>query len=139
MKQILSATKKNNNSKQLQAGQQVNKIGKYLYKHLDGAFKIQFSPNTCDIYFIILYQIPLEDRRDSNDDAMKELTINLNITTYQNKIRVNVIEMNEYERTLGHDTYSPELLEDLEYAREIILNKVIKKVSRAYKEFDFIF
>ena len=129
-------------NQQLQAGQQVNRVGKYLYNHLDGAYKIEKSPNTCDIYITLLYQIPRLQQipgRGKEYNGVKEMTLNLNITTYQNKLRVNIIEMTPEERTIGHDTYSPEKLIDLKQATELIFNKVVKRVSKAYEEYDFIF
>lgn len=111
----------------------VNKIGKYLYKHLDGAFKFKTSANTCDVYFLLLYQEP-------GVCDVQEMHINLNITTYQNKVRVNAIEVTPEERTLGYDCYSPELIQtDLEAAKKKIFDTVVKRVSKAYEGYDFIF
>jgi len=139
---IMCKTNNSNSQGQLQAGQQVNRVGKYLYKNLDGAFKIEFSPNTCDVYVTLLYQIPYLERipgkgKEYND--VHEMTLNLNITTYQNKVRVNVLETDENERTLGHNVYEPDRLKNLEEARALIFNNVVKKVSKAYEEYDFIF
>lgn len=130
------------NQTKLQAGQQVNRIGKYLYKNLDGAFKYKTSSNTCDVYFTLLYQIPYLQRipgKGKQYNDVHEMVIDLNVTTYQNKVRVNIVEMDPNERTLGYDVYLPEKLEDLESAKKTILNKVIKKVSKAYEDYDFLF
>lgn len=130
------------NQTKLQAGQQVNRIGKYLYKNLDGAFKYKTSSNTCDVYFTLLYQIPYLQRipgKGKQYNDVHEMVIDLNVTTYQNKVRVNIVEMDPNERTLGYDVYLPEKLEDLESAKKTILNKVIKKVSKAYENYDFLF
>lgn len=126
----------------LAASQQVNRVGKYLYKHLDGAFKIKNSSNTCDIYSTVLYQIPYLKRipgkgKEYND--VHEMTINLNITTYQNKVRINIIEMDPNERTIGYDLYKPEVLEDLDFACKLIYQKVCKRISKAYEDYDFLF
>lgn len=82
---------------QLQAGQQVNRIGKYLYKHIDGAYNMVKSPNMVDIYFIVLYQLK-EDLRTEDDHDMHEMSINLNVTTYSNKVRINIIEVSPKEK-----------------------------------------
>lgn len=120
-------------SQKIPANLAVNKISKYLYKHLDGAFKFQVSANMCDIYFLLLYQVP-------GIPDVKEMHINLNVTTYQNKVRVNVIEVTPEERTLGFDCYEPELIQtDLEAAKKKIFDKVVKRVSKAYEKYDFIF
>lgn len=130
------------NKPKLQAGQQVNRVGKYLYNHIDGAFKIAKSPNMCDVYFTLIYQIPYLQRipgRGKEYNDVHEMTINLNITTYQNKLRVNTIEMTPEERTLGFDLFLPEKLEDLEEAKKLILSKIQKRVIKAYKDYDFYF
>ena len=128
---------------ELQANQQVNRVGKYLYKHIEGAEKIQFFGNTCDVYIRVLYQVPYWERIPGKEaegyNDVKEMMIDVNITTYQNKLRVNVIEMSPEERTLGFDLYKPELLKELEPAKEMIWAKVIKRISTAYKDYDFTF
>ena len=126
----------------LSANQQVNRVGKYLYKNIDRAFKYKTSSNTCDIYFTLLYQLPLdmqEPDKGKEYNDVHEITVDINITTYQNKIRVNVIEMTPKQRTLGYDLYEPELLENLESAKSRIFKRVVKKVSKAYSEYDFLF
>lgn len=110
----------------------VNKIGKYLYNHIDGAFKYKTSPNICDVYFLLLYQ-------NKGEKEVNEMYIDLNITTYQNKVRVNVIEITPEERTIGYDCYSPEIICDLQSAKELVFNKVVKRISKAYSDTDFIF
>lgn len=129
------------NSVKIQPGQQVNKIGQYLYKHIDGAFDMKKSGNMCDVYFMILYQIPKLQRRFGHpeDREMHEMHINLNITTYQNKIRVNVIEISPEEKTLGCYVFSPEVMDDLENAKKLILDKVVKRVSKVYEDYEFLF
>lgn len=129
---------------QLQAGQQVNRLGKYLYKHLDGAFKIQNTSNTCDVYVTVLYQIPLEVRKRYNMTEDKyqevhEMTVNISITTYQNKVRVNVIEMTKGEKTIGFDLYQPEELIDLQSSAQKVFQRVCKRISKEFKDYDFLF
>lgn len=126
----------------LSANQQVNRVGKYLYKNIDGAFKYKTSSNTCDVYFTLLYQLPLdmqEPDKGKEYNDVHEITVDINITTYQNKVRVNVIEMTPMQRTLGYDLYEPYVLENLENAKKRIFNKIIKRVSKAYSDYDFLF
>lgn len=132
----------NKQPQKLSANQQVNRVGKYLYKNLDGSFKIKNASNTCDVYTTVLYQIPYLQRipgkgKEYND--VHEMTLNLNITTYQNKVRINIIEMDPNDRTIGYDLYKPEVLEDLEFACRLIFQKVCKKISKAYEDYDFLF
>lgn len=128
----------------LPAGQLVNKIGKYLYKHLDGAFKFNVSSNTYDVYITVLYQIPsdlleLYTLNKSIYEKVNEMTLNLNITTYQNKIRVNIIEVTPEEKTIGFDVFPPDKLQDTRQACELIYNKVVKRVSKEFEDFEFLF
>lgn len=121
--------------------QQINAIGKYLYKHLGGAQSLKISPNMCDVYFIILYQLPydkqyLKNGREKND--VHEMLIDANITTYKNKIRVNTIEITPEEKTLGFDLFDPAISQDLELARSLIYQRVVKRVSKAYKDYIFL-
>lgn len=126
-------------SKKFQGGQVANKVGSYLYNHIDGAFKFEKSPNMYDVYFIVLYQIPEENRTTAKDDEIHELPIDLNITTYQDKIRVNIIVQDEYEKTIGTKTFSYDKLDDLEKLRQTVLSFVEKKVTKEYQEYDFLF
>ena len=130
------------NTSLLSCNQKVKQIGKYIYNHIDGAFKYKSSSNMYDVYITVRYQVPyvegISDKlRNSND--VNEMTVNLNITTYQNKIRVNLIEMSPKERTLGYDLYAPEKLENLEDAMHLIFNKVVKRLNKAYENYDFSF
>ena len=110
-------------------GSIVNRVGTYLKNNIDGAYNLKKSSNTCDVYMMILYQIPYEQRRSGNkeDDEMLEMDLDINIVGYDNKIRVNVIEISESEKTLSSYTYKKEQLEDLEKLKDSILDKIHKK------------
>lgn len=133
--------KSNKPQKVIPASTQVNKVGEYLYKQLDGAFKIEKTGNMCDVYFMLLYEVPRLQRRFGHpeDRNLNEMHINLNITTYQNKIRVNVLEVTPEERTLGCYTFAPEVMQDLPNAKKLIYNKVVTRVSKVYEDYDFVF
>ena len=122
---------------QIPASKQVNRVGKYLYNHLDGAFKYHISGNMYDVYCTLLYQLKPECGGEIND--VHEMTIDINITTYQNKIRINTIEMTPEERTLGYDLMKPEDMVDLKQAQEIILWKVGNRIRKAYKDYLILF
>ena len=123
----------------------VNRVGKYLYQHIDGAFKFNKSSNMCDVYFLLLYQVPrpyqIPGRQREGYNDMHEMNVNVNITTYQNKIRVNVTEVTPEERTLGFDVYNPELLDTIgiEALKDKIYDKVCRRIEKAYKDYDFAF
>ena len=125
------------NQNNLPASTQVNRVGKFLYNHLDGAYKYTKSSNMYDVYVTLLYQLKPEYGGGVNE--VEEMTININITTYQNKVRVNTIEMTPMERTLGYDIMKPEEMIDLQKAMEIIKWKVGNRIRKAYKEYIILF
>ena len=128
---------KSANQSQIPANQQVNRVGKYLYKHLDGAFKYTTDRNMYDVYVTLLYQLKPECGGKAND--VQEMTIDINITTYQNKIRVNTVEMAPEERTLGFDVMGSDDMIDLEKAKKIIIWKVGNRIRKAYKDYLILF
>lgn len=124
----------------MQASQKVNTIGRYLYKHIESAYDFKKSANMFDIYFTVYYQLSEENRYEGiTDDNFHEMNINMNITTYQNKIRINIIEISPKEITIGYDLYTPEKLENLPEAYNLIWNRFIKRMNKYYKDYDFIF
>ncbi len=128
----------------LQANQLINKIGNYLYRHIDSAYKFEKKANMYEVYFTVFYEIPEEIRRiyklsEPEYAKVNEMNINLNITTYQNKIRVDTIEVTPEEATLGFDLFPPEKLQDLNSALELVMDKVQRRIQRRFKDFEFIF
>lgn len=119
------------------ANKQVNRVGKYLYKHIDGAFKYEQHANECDIYVTLLYELKEENGGIKND--VKEMTIDINITTYSNKLRVNTIEVTPMKRTLGFDLIPPEKLVNLEDAKKLIEKIVRRRISKAYDGYNILF
>ena len=122
--------------------QLVNKIGKYLYRNIDGKERIKFTGNTCDIYLTVYYQIPahLQDPNAGQSvNDVQTMLVNINITTYQNKIRVNTITVTPEARTLGFDLYMPEECQVTSTICQKIYSKVCTRIAKAFKEFDFLF
>lgn len=126
---------------QVPASSLVNKIGKYLYKNLDGAFKFTTTSNMCDVWVTLLYQLPYLQQvpgRGKEYNDVHEMVLDINITTYQNKIRVNVLEVTPENKTLGHDVFPPENLVNLSSAKKQIFERVMYRVCRAYKDYNFL-
>ena len=115
----------------LPASKQVIRVGKYLVKFLDGVIKYKISSNMFDIYTTLLYA-------DPKTPDTQEMVLNLNLTTYQNKLRVDVIEITPEERTLGFDLFPLTQLDDLKTLSTKIYNKVLKRVEKAYRYFEFL-
>ena len=67
------------NQNNLPASTQVNRVGKFLYNHLDGAYKYTKSSNMYDVYVTLLYQLKPEYGGGVNE--VEEMTININICT----------------------------------------------------------
>ena len=116
---------------EMPASQQVNRVGKYLANHLDGVYKVKKDRNTYDIYVHFIYQSWPEY---TETPPINELNIIISITTYQNKIRVNTIELTPEERTIGFDLFSPQYMKDLEAARQDILRVVKRNVQKYYPD-----
>lgn len=122
----------------LPASTQVKRIGKYLYKHIDSAYNFKSSSNMFDVYFTVYYQ-EKHPTLGITINGVQEMHVDINITTYQNKVRVNIIEMTPEERTLGYTLYTPEKLIDLPSAMKLIWNNIVKKIEKAYADYEFIF
>lgn len=123
----------------LPASKQVKRIGQYLYKHIDGAYDFKSSSNNYDVYFLLLYELKKELREPGKDYPVQEMRININVTTYQNKVRINIIELTPKERTIGFDVYTPEKVQDLQKAYPVIMEKIYKRIYKAYEDYYFLY
>lgn len=122
--------------------QKINQLGKYLYKNIDSAYEIDYGPQRVDIYFIVYYQYSVY----SPDPKIKktysdtyEMHININLTCYSHKIRVNIIELSPDEMTLGQMILPEKKLDDLESGRELIESRIRKYINKYYEEYEFIY
>lgn len=122
-------------------GIQVNKVGKYLYKHFDSRDSIKFKPNTCDVYFTLYYQLPKERQIPGEDEMneMHEMQMCISITTYSNKLRVEINEISPYEKTISFDVYPEYIVQNLDILRSKIIMKLRKDVIAEYEDYDFLF
>lgn len=134
MKRILCKRSKNKPS---EGGQYVNTISNYLYRHIDTSYDQKHSANMSDVYFQVYYQMINPD--DTLDDNLQTMNIDLNITTYQDKIRVNVLEITPDEFTLGMKTftYKPDI--DLNKLLQDTLAYVDKRLHKCYSDREFIY
>lgn len=130
-------------NKTLTLSQNVNTIGKYLYKNLAGAFDFKKSSNMFDVYTVVLYQIPIEYIRRYNlneeQSDVKEMIINLNLTTYQDKIRFNVIEQDPDEMTLGCKVCQLSKYKNYAQLRDDIVAYLKKQLQKRYSGYEFLF
>lgn len=111
----------------------VNKVGKYLNKNIDGAFKIEFKSNECEVTMRMYYQVP------DDPDSFEEMHFIINITSYQNKLRINLTEDTPMEKTIGQVILKEEELSDLSLVKYKVMSALKKAIAKEYKEYDFIY
>lgn len=120
----------------------INKVGKYLYKHIDSAYKYKISSNMYDVYIKVLYQIPMlskKPRGGTEYSDVYEMVIDINISTYQNKLRINLIEVDPDELTLDHFTVEVKGDADAQLLSKKILARIEKRLNKLYDGYEFIF
>lgn len=111
----------------------VNKVGKYLNKNIDSAYKITFRPGQCDVGMIVYYQVP------GDAETFNEMDITLSIASYQNKIRINVTENDANEATIGQIILKAEEVADLNITKKKVLQGVIKCLNKEYEDYEFVY
>lgn len=132
---------------QLAKPTQVKRLGKYLKDNLTGVFKVQEPPNEYIIYTTILYQIKPEVRKalkryqkefQGKEEDIYEMNIYLNLTTYKQFIRINVIELDENEQTLGYMRLSQQDLMSLPFCKTKIMEFVKKVIEKKYEDYEVL-
>lgn len=114
-------------------GSIVNKVGKYLKKHIDGAYKIKFSSMTCEVYMRMYYQV------EGDPDTFNEMDFEISVTSYQNKIRVNITEITAMEKTIGQIILKDEELSDLKLAQKRIISELRRAINKEYSNYIFVY
>jgi len=147
---IFAKKKFNNNDEyynRLPLPSQVKRLGKYLKDNLSGVYKVKEPPNEYVIYATILYQIPLELRKQMREynaelkgveEDIYEANVYFNITTYSKYIRVNVILLNKYEVLLGYLRFEPEDLISLPYCKKKLVDFTYKKIGEYFKKYEVL-
>lgn len=118
------------------AGAYVNRIGKYLKQNLDGAYKIQFNPMECEVFMEMLFEIP--DQRDTYG----EIRFLISIVSYQNKLRINLTEITEAEKTVGQIILTDadlESMSDFLPIRQKIVKYINKFLKKEYPEYYLVY
>lgn len=126
---------------------QIKRLGKYLKENLSGVYKVQEPPNEYIIYTTIMYQIPLELRKQMKEynkelngieEDIYEANIYFNITTYGKYIRVNVILLDKYEVTLGYLRFEPKDLISLPDCKKKLVDFTYKKIENYFKKYEVL-
>ena len=118
------------------AGSYVNRIGKYLKQNIDGAYKIKFSPMECEVFFQMLFEVP------ENIESYGEIKFAIIIVSYQNKLRINITEISEREKTVGQIILKDADLEnmtDFEEIRFRIINSINKFLEKEYPGYYLVY
>ena len=110
------------------SGSIVNKVGKYLKNHIDGAYKIKFTPMTCEVTMTMYYQV------EGDPNTFNDMDFEISITSYQNKVRVNLTEVTRMEKTIGQIILNENELKDLSLAKKKILTALKKAIAKEYQE-----
>lgn len=120
----------------LNLNQQINRLGKYLNKHIDGAYDYHTESNICIVNMLVYYQIPklMNPGEDKQLSDIKEMDIEINITTYKDAIRVNLNEITPQEATIGFLKYSGE---DIVFSE--VLFDIQKKIRKRFQDYEFVF
>lgn len=123
----------NSSTNQPNLGRTVKKLGKSLKSELDGIYAIQFKPNTCRLKMRMYYQLT------DNPDSFRELHLFIDIATYQDKLRINIIEDTANEQTLGQIILTEQQANNFNDVRKKVLNCIEKSISKKYGNFDYVY
>lgn len=121
----------------MELGQVVKKLGKWLSKNMPNAFKYTSGANESSVYFTIYYLEYTDPSIDYNNEELDEMVVEINITTYANKIRVNVIERTPEEFTVGHIVYPPDKSADWVNLRGVVIGDILKKIQKRFTDYMF--
>lgn len=116
----------------------INTIGKSLYNHIESAFEYRKSANMYDVYFTIYYQI-IEELRDIDDTEVHEMIVNINITTYDNYIRVNIYTNENPNQLTSFDKYDIKRYDSIDSIVQSIYQNTLKRLNKFFYLYDFIF
>lgn len=141
---------------QFNANSLVNPLGQYLFKNLDGATNFEKSSNMCEVTTIVLYQMPYEIRKkynipDSEATDVHEKELGINITSYNQKIRINILDNDENQETLGIKVIDLSIPKYAKYQSQNLRVKLFelikseiekfikKKLEDKYQYYDFLY
>jgi len=129
-------------TKNIPIEQLVNRIGKYLSKTLDGVYNYKKNVQTFDLYTVVYYQYPIMPSRPGGEKRysdLEEMRLNISLTSYSNKIRVNLIEISPEEQTLKHFVLREKDIIELVVAREKIESEIRKTLNKVFEGYIFIY
>lgn len=122
-------------------GQLVNYIGKYLSKKIDGCYDVNVKGNQYQVFFILYYQSSRMGKYpgEAEYSDLNEMEFEVNVTTYSNDIRVNVIEISPEERTVAHLKYDPIKFTSAHELCNRIMSDINARIEKRYLGYEFIY
>lgn len=118
--------------KPLEGTKLVNMLGNYLYNNLDGAIDFKKNGGAYELNTLVLYQ-------KFGDPTLYEMILNLDITTYTDKIRVNILEKSPDFATVGFSTFPIVTQKNIPLLYAQVWPKVCKQISKYFEDYEFLF
>lgn len=133
-----------NSAKQMEVTKLVNTVGKSLYKRLDGSYSFKKGNGFSEVRSTILYQIPKEvsDRYNlvqEERDKVNAMDVMINITTYSNKIRVEVIELSPEEKTIAFKTFKSEAFSNIQQGLSTVYSFITSSIEKEFNGYEILF
>lgn len=122
----------------------VNSLGKAIYKRLEGSYSFKKTSNMYEIKSTILYQIPkqISDKYNLVDEERNKVNVmdvTVNITTYSDKIRVEVIEVTPEEKTIAFKTFKSDWFDNIQTGINYVYSFITSSIEKEFNGYEFLF
>ena len=122
----------------------VNSLGKAIYKRLEGSYSFKKTSNMYEIKSTVLYQIPkrISDRYNLVDEERNKvnvMNVTVNITTYSNKIRVEVIEVTPEEKTIAFRTFKSDWFDNIQTGINYVYSFITSSIEKEFSGYELLF
>ena len=120
----------------------IRNVSKYIYKHIGDPVKYTTRPQSISVFFTIYYQIPIAGDRPGSPmqyGDVYDMIIEMNLVTYANKIRVNILEISPEEYTIGHKVYDPDEFLNVSELQSLIIDDTYTAIKKRFEDYEFIF
>ena len=121
-----------------------NSCAKSLYKKLDGAYDIKTNSTTAEVKSTILYQIPAEvsDKYNLPDDTrntVNQMDVRIDLATYSDKLRVEVVQLAPDEYTMGFKTFNSSTFDNVQKGIQKVFDWVKSTIEKQYSGYEVLF
>lgn len=122
----------------------VNSLGKAIYKRLEGSYSFKKTSNMYEIKSTILYQIPkqISDKYnlvDEERNRVNVMDVTVNITTYSDKIRVEVIEVTPEEKTIAFKTFKSDWFDNVQTGINYVYSFITSSIEKEFNGYELLF